>query len=618
MEPNDELDLRDYLNVIRARKWVIIQAIVIVTLVAVVYSVIQAPTYESEARVLISEKDAGAAIFGSVLAEFSSQPERGLQTQVQLMQVRPLLENTIRTLDLGMTPDQLAGRVTISAVGQTNIVSVKVTHGDAQTAADITNTLAGEFVTWSRDYKRESLQAAVDEVQARLDQAKTEILELGKRINAEGKSDDLAAELAIATGSYTTLAGKLEELKINEQLEVGSGRIVSPAVVTEEPIEPRPLRNGVLGIAVGLVFGLGMAFLYEYLDNTIKTSEQAEDLYGAPVLGLVPAEKFEKGEKRRLTIIQHPGSPAAEAYRVLRNSLDFINFEHSIKTLLISSAAPAEGKSTVAANLAAGLAQAGKKVAFVNCDFRRPTTDQFFTVNNIIGLADVLAGTNTLKAALQQPIQNLNLLVLTPGKLPPNPSELLGSTKMQELIKSLEEWADWVIIDSPPLLAVADGAAVARWADGVLLVSKGGTSTKDAARKGREMLENVGARIAGVVVWGLEGGPGGGGYGYYGYGKYGGYYYYSDYYANVPADGKRSSGSSKGKQPAKAVEAAAGAMQAPTIYVPPVSPGRKFLQTFGRIMMGVLVAVAVIAIIVLVVYFVDQAMGWGMIAGILG
>jgi len=180
---------------------------------------------------------------------------------------------------------------------------------------------------------------------------------------------------------------------------------------------------------------------------------------------------------------------------------------------------------------------------------------------------------------------------------------------MQELIKSLEEWADWVIIDSPPLLAVADGAAVARWVDGVLMVSKGAESTRDAARKAREMLDQVGARVAGVVVWGLEGGAGGGGYGY---GKYGGYYYYSDYYANVPSDGKRSSGSSKSR-PAKAAEAPAGSTPVSSVYIPPVSPGRRFLQTFGRIVMGVLVAVAIVAIIVLVVYFVDQAMGWGIV-----
>ncbi|MBE0416981.1 MAG: polysaccharide biosynthesis tyrosine autokinase, partial [Coriobacteriia bacterium] len=524
------MELRDYLNVISARKWVIVQAVLIVTLTALLASFIQSPTYEGEAKVLISERDAGAALLGTTFAEFSN-PERGLQTQVQLMQLRPLAQNTIRALGLQTGPDALLRHVNVTAVGQTNIVRITATDGDSDMAAAIANQMAEEFVEWSKETKRESITAAVDEVDARLQQAQDEVLELGRRIQREGRSDELDAELRIVTGLYTTLAEKLEELRIQQQLEVGSGRVVSPAVVTGDPVSPQPLRNGVLGLAVGLVFGLGMAFLYEYLDNTIKSTEDAERLYGAPVLGTIPLEKFERDEVRRLTIVQHPGSPAAEAYRVLRNSLDFINFEHDIKTLLVTSAAPGEGKSTVAANLAASLAQAGKKVALVTCDFRKPTTEAFFGVHTMIGLSDVLTGSHSLKAALQCP-GDKSLLIMTSGKIPPNPSELLGSQKMRDLVTDLEEWADWVIIDTPPLLAVADAAAVARWVDGVLIVSRAGTSTRETAAKGVEMLEKVGARIIGSVVWGLDTAAAGSGY-------YSGYYgdYYSGYYKQ-PENGR--------------------------------------------------------------------------------
>ncbi|MDO8879947.1 MAG: polysaccharide biosynthesis tyrosine autokinase [Coriobacteriia bacterium] len=604
------MELRDYLNVIRARKWVIVQAVVIVALAALVASLLQAPVYEGQAKVLISEKGSGVDIFGSIGLDISSQPERGLQTQVQLMQVRPLLENTIRTLGLGITPEALARRVTVSAVGQTNIVTITATDGDPARAAAIANTLAEEFVGWSRDYKRESINAAVDEVSVRLDASRTEILELGRRIQDEGKSDELAAELAIATGSYTTLAGKLEELRISAQLETGSGRMVSPAVEAASPVEPSPARNTALGLAVGLVFGLGMAFLYEYLDNTIKSSEEIEELVGAPVLGLIPAEKYEKDERRRATILTHPGSSAAEAYRVLRNNLDFINFEHNITTLLVTSAAPAEGKSTVAANLAAGLAQAGKKVVLLASDFRKPTTEQFFGVRNLVGLSDVLTGSHTLKAALQRPREDMDLLVLTSGKMPPNPSELLGSEKMKQLLEELKGWADWVIVDTPPLLAVADGAAVARWCDGVILVTKGGGSTREAVKKAREMLDNVGARTLGAVVWGLESRAGGGGYGYgYGVAGYGGYYSYADYY-NAPSD----------EQPARRSKAgAAKVVDAPReAYVPKKSTGRKIAEGLGRILAVVLAVLAIVLIAILVVYFLDQAMGWGIIVGLIG
>ncbi len=603
----EELDLRDYLNVIASRKWIIIRAVVIVAFVALIWSLLQPPVYEGEAKLLIAETGSTSDIFASMGLEYSSQAERGLQTQVQLMQVRPLLENTIRTLELGVSPEALASRVQVTGVGQTNIVTVTARDGDAEKAAAIANTLAEEFVTWSREYRREAITAAADEVETRLGVAKEEILDLGRKISDQGKSDELEAELAIATGNYTTLAAKLEELRISAQLEVGSGRMVSPAVVPDAPVEPTPLRNTVLGLMVGLVFGLGMAFLYEYLDNTIKGTDEAERILGVPVLGIIPAEKYEKSERRRASILTHPSSAAAESYRVLRNNLDFINFQHDIKVLLITSAAPAEGKSTVAANLAVGLAQAGKKVVLVACDFRKPTTQQFFGVRNLIGLSDVLTGAHSLKSALQKPMDKFDLLVLTSGKLPPNPSELLGSEAMRAVFEELKEWADWVIVDTPPLLAVADGAAVARFTDGVLMVTKAAESTREAVKRAGELVESAGGRAIGSVVWGLDASAGRAGYGYgYGKGSYGGYYSYADYYNAPDEDTQTREASHRTTEPAA------------NVYIPAKSPGRKFAESLGRVLSGVLAVLAVLAIAALVVYFLDQALGWGIVAGVLG
>ena len=608
------MELRDYLHVIRARRWVILQAVVIVTVTALVASYLQAPTYEGEAKVLITDRDAGAALLGSAISEFSGSPERGLQTQVQLMQVRPIAEETIRELGLQTTPDALLQRVNVSAIGQTNIIRITATDGDPEMAVAIANQMASGFVDWSRQARRESIAAAVDEVELRLDDAQDQVLEVGRRISDEGRTDELDAELRILAGLYATLAEKLESLRIQQQLETGAGRVVSPAVVNETPVSPKPLRNGALGLAVGLVFGLGMALLYEYLDNTIKSTEEAEKLFGAPVLGMIPLEKFDKDEQRRLTIVQHPGSPAAESYRVLRNSLDFINFEHDIKTLIVTSAAPGEGKSTVAANLAASLAQAGKKVALVSCDFRRPTTEMFFGVQNMIGLSDVLLGAHSMKAALQRPGDE-QLLVMTSGKMPPNPSELLGSQKMKELLAEIAEWADWVILDTPPLLAVADPAAVARWADGALIVTRAGVSTRDAATKGVEMLEKVGARVVGSVVWGLEGGSASTGY----YAGYYGDYYYADYY-KAPESGRAAAkkGGKKHDSGAKATVnvRAAGEFPPPVVYVPEETPMRRFLAFVGRVMAGVLAFLAVLVVAALATYFLDQYFAWGIVESV--
>jgi len=595
------MELRDYLHIIRARKWVIAQAVVVVVIIALAASLTQPKSYQGEARVLILEQDTGAAIFGTLLPELSSQPERGLQTQVQLMQLRPLAETAIRRLSLGETPDELLEHIDVSSVGQTNIVTIRATDSSPRRAAAIANAMAEGYVAWSRDVKRESLHAASEEVGSRLAVAKQDVLDLGRKINQSGKTNELAAELQIATGAYTTLAEKAEELRVNEQLEVGSGRVVSTAVVDEQPIAPKPVRNGILGVAVGLVFGLGMALLYEYLDNTIKSTEEAEELLGAPVLGHIPAEKFERGEKRRLTISANPGSSVAEAYRVLRNSFDFINFEQNVKTVLVTSAAPGEGKSTVAANLSAAIAKAGQKVVLLSCDFRRPTTGEFFPVNNVVGLSDVLLGKHSAKVAMQKPGEE-QLLVLTPGKMPPNPSELLGSQRMRELIDELEEWADWVIIDSPPLLAVADPAAVARWADGVLLVSHAGTSTREAAKKAKEHLGKVGAKIFGSVVWGLEPGAAGAGYGYgYGYGGYA----YGAYYEQQP-DQRRSE-----RKGTRSIGKKREAQLADAMYDPaPVE--RRWAAIVKQAMAGVTAFVAVVAMLLTVTYVLDGVFHWGL------
>lgn len=587
------MELREYIQVIRVRKWVIVQAVVIVTLTALIVSLLMPKTYEGTAQVLITEKDAASAILGNALP-LSSQPERALQTQVQLMAIRPVAEAAIKRLNLRMTPDELMRGVAISGVGQTNLVRIIAKDQNPERAAKIANAIADEYVRSTRDAQRSSVAAAADEVERRLEEAKQEVLDLGKRVaNSSNKSSDLAAELQIAANTYSTLAEKLEQLRINEQLESGPGRVVSPAVVDTEAVSPRLARNVTLALVLGLALGVGIAFLYEYLDNTIKSTDELEKLYSAPVLGTIPVDRMDRSTKRRLAIVEDPGSSTAEAYRVLRNSLDFVNFQNDIRTIIVTSAAPGEGKSTVAANLAAALAQAGKRVVLVSVDFRRPTTDQFFGVNNMIGLSDVLLGTHSLKSALQRPGDD-QLLVLTAGKMPPNPSELLGSAKMRDIVQALGDWGEWVIIDTPPLLAVADPASVARWSDGVLMVSQAGVSTRDAGKRALELLEKVGAKVVGAVVWGLdESKAGSSGYGHYA----GGYYYYASYYGQGAHQHGRDGG--------KGTNSGSGSV----VDAQKCEPGTRFAAVLGRVLTGLLVFLIVGVVAGLVAYLVAGSLG---------
>lgn len=225
-----------------------------------------------------------------------------------------------------------------------------------------------------------------------------------------------------------------------------------------------------------------------------------------------------KHEDYILVTRDEPKSPAAEAYRTLRTNLQFAALDTPLRVLLITSAGPGEGKTTTAANLAVAMAQSGSKVIVIGGDLRKPTLHLAFGLRNTVGLTNVLTGNVSWEAALQ-PTDVDGLYVLPAGPIPPNPAELLASTRMQELLAELKEQCDVVIIDAPPVLAVTDAGVMSRLSDGVLLVISVGVTPRDVAKAAKEQLEQVGARILGMVVNGLSSESG-----YY-------YYYYHRYYS---------------------------------------------------------------------------------------
>ena len=497
------MELRDYLKVMRNRIWLIVLSVVIVTLGTVVAGITQKPSYQGEALVLVSQQDTGITLLGTPQAQQSYTPGRDdVQTQVEVIQSPRIVAQVIRNLGLNQSVEGLMSAVMVSADTGTNNISIRVTDSSPAGAARIANTFAETYVTWSRESQSASIKAAADDVQRRLVDAQKQIAAIEDTASRPGASSADRVRLQVATSTYSTLADKLAQLRIAEQLATGMGSVLASATVDPVPVSPRPTRDAALGLAIGLLVGLLAAFLAEQLDTRVKSPEEAGAIYGVPILASVPEEKISKASLAKLTMTDRPGSPAAEAYRMLRNNLGFVNFDKGIKTVLITSAVPSEGKSTVAANLATVLSQDGSKVVLVVCDFHLPAAERYFELDYTFGLSNVLAGTKDIKATLQQPAGFSNLWVLPPGPLPPNPSELLGSSAMGSLLAGLRESADWVILDSAPVLAAADAAAVARWVDGALVVARLRVSNREAMRAGHAQLMNVGARILGLAVWG--------------------------------------------------------------------------------------------------------------------
>jgi capsular exopolysaccharide synthesis family protein len=246
-----------------------------------------------------------------------------------------------------------------------------------------------------------------------------------------------------------------------------------------------------------------MAFVANVLDSSIKSPEEAGEIYNAPVIGQIIEDKPKPGAAKQPVVLAEPASQAAESYRGLRNNMEFVNFDRSIKTLLVTSSVSGEGKSTVAANMATVLAQAGWRIVLVVVDFRRTAAEEMFGLSRTPGLSEVLAGSASLDSVIRRPFEGLRLL--PSGETPPNPNELLGSDAMMRLLANLGETADLIIVDTPPLLAVADAATAALWSDAALIVTRDGMTNRDAARKARQQLDRVGERIVGVVVTGVKG-----------------------------------------------------------------------------------------------------------------
>jgi capsular exopolysaccharide synthesis family protein len=268
--------------------------------------------------------------------------------------------------------------------------------------------------------------------------------------------------------------------------------------------------------AFGGMLAVGAAFVIGHLDDTVRTTDDVEKVSGLPALGVL-AQIPGEGPSEKLIVAQHPRNPISEAYRSLRTSLRYSSPDRPLRSLLVTSPHAKEGKSTLLANLAVTMAQAGQSVVVVDSDLRRPTQHRLFGVENRVGLTSTLMeGGLSINGSLQETgVENLQ--VMTSGPLPPNPSELLGSQKMKDLMEELTQQADIVLYDSPPLLPVTDGAVLATRADAVLMVSESGRTRRGALKRALDSLGQVGVTVAGVALNRVSRRGRGGDYYYYYY-----------------------------------------------------------------------------------------------------
>ena len=303
--------------------------------------------------------------------------------------------------------------------------------------------------------------------------------------------------LALYQQIYANLLGDYEEIRLARLENTPTVMNVEPAKIPTKPVRPRPATNTALGSIVGLMIAGGVVFLIEYLDDSVRSPEEVAGVFNLPPIAYVAEMQYAGVDGREeIYVGNNPRSPVAEAFRSLRTNIEFASVDSPLKTILVTSPGPMDGKSTIAANLAQVMVQGGKKVAVVDCDLRKPILHRMFDLPNRFGLSELLRGKADFSTIIRK--KDEKLFVVTSGKLPPNPAELLASELMEGFLDYISNLVDVVIIDSPPAV-VTDPVVISSKVDGVLLIIYPGQTKLNSLKLALDQLENAGARVIGLV-----------------------------------------------------------------------------------------------------------------------
>ena len=505
-EPGAGPTLRSYTRLVLRRKWWVIGLALLGLAVSLGISSSQAKQYSATAQVLVQSATGPGALSASAQQVTPTE----VQTMLQLVTSASVV-NHVRQ-QLGSAPP-----VQASEVAQTNVINITAVDHDPVAAAKIANVYAREFVTSQQTVSASNAQTAENEL-------RSQIKSIGRQIKTLRKSHAASSQIQALLNQEAVLRVQLSQVQVSGAAATQALALVTPAQAPTAPSSPKPAQDAALGLIAGLILGLAVAFLRDSLDDAIASKEAAEQLTGSPVLAAVPlVSSWRKKDKPLVVTLARPASPATEAYRSLRTSLQFARQENELHTILVTSPAAAEGKTSTLANLGAVFAQAGQRVLMVSCDLRKPRLGQFFGIDERRGLTTAILGEDIIENLVQQAPGTENLWVLPSGPPPPNPAELLLTKRFEHVLGELARRFDRVILDSPPIQAVTDAVVLSKDVDATLLiVAAFRTSSGDLARA-REKLAQVDARLVGVVLneatklgSGYYGGTYGSRHGYYG------------------------------------------------------------------------------------------------------
>jgi succinoglycan biosynthesis transport protein ExoP len=499
-------DIEQVFKVLRRRIGLILFSLFAVAAVAFGLSELQQKEYSASASLLFRNPGFAEDLFSTTPSTSGTDPSREAATNEKLVGLNVVGTLAARHLP-GLSPEDVSSMVSVSSEGEADVVAVTATSADPAQAQLVANTFVKQFIVFRTETERAKLLEAkrlAEEEFARL----TTVQQEGPRGQA--------------------LSRGAEKLGILASLQTGNAELVQPAELPTSPSSPKPVRNTVLGAILGLLLGVGLAFLFERLNRQLRDPEEARDVFELPVLGTIPESKAimasnETGAAPELPFMEN------EAFRMLRASLQYFNVDREISAVLITSYGAGVGKSTVAWNLAR-VASTSSKVVLVETDLRNSSLSQQHGLAMGPGLTQVLTHQVGLDDAIQSkavagqingasgPPPSLDVIVA--GGHPPNPAELIESDALRDLIDQLKERYEFVVIDTAPVGVVADAFPLMRKVDGVIAVARMGQTTRDHAAHLSEQMRQMGAPVLGFVANGVKVKRGRYGYGYYA-GNYG-------------------------------------------------------------------------------------------------
>lgn len=515
------MELRQYLSVVYRWLWLVILSVLIAASSSFLASRAATPLYRTKTTLMV----------GNVTdpTTTSSELYTGQQlayTYIQLAQREPVLKGALDSLGVDMPWQALAGQVSAYVVPQTQLIEISVIDNDPYRAKVFADAVANQVIlispaglSKSDEEDTSFIQAQVEDLKVKIKDAQGETTRKKQELDAANSArliQDLESQINILETKISGWQDTLSKyLLLLEGGDVNVLSVVEEAQIPTQPISPNVRMNVLLASVIGLVLAVGGIFLIEYLDDTVKTTDDIVRLTDLPALGHIG---YIAGDDypEKLIAVRYPLSPTVEDYRSLWMNLQFSSLDAPAHTLLITSPNPEEGKSVTLANLAVVIAKAGRRVIAVDTDLRRPTLHKIFGLPNHCGLSDLLLSPEIdLKNKLLE-TEIPNLYLLTSGPLPPSPAEVLTSMRIDVLIDELKGRADMILFDSPPALLVADAAILGTRMDGVVMINRAGSTRSADARKAVSALQAVRIHVLGTVLNRQKNGRAGG-YKYYQY-----------------------------------------------------------------------------------------------------